>query len=174
MKDRNVSVIRDKTSNKIVLIHDIRFKGKRSVCWEDVEEYLKEYIGEFYEIAETKELVFIGKDLADEYSSSIYTRTMKGASAKAKANAAQGIPELIEIASNKRFSENKKEKHKDDAAYGWYRYDSRFAIPVYSEKKIERYNMFQVTMLIRHDIDGKLYLYDIVNIKKETSNPPRQ
>ena len=31
---------------------------------------------------------------------------MKGALAKAKANAAQGIPEIIEIAGNKRFREN--------------------------------------------------------------------
>lgn len=128
MKNRNVSIIRDTDDNKIVVIHDIRFKGKRSVWWEDVEEYLKEYIGEFYEIA-----------------------------------------------SNKRFDENKKEKHKGDAAFGWYRYNSRFALPVFNENgKIERYNVFNAVILIRHDKDGKLYLYDIINIKKETSNPPRQ
>jgi len=175
MKNRNVSIIRDTDDNKIVVIHDIRFKGKRRICWEDVEEYLKEYIDEFYEIAETKDLVFIGKDLSDEYSSSIYTRTMKGAIAKAKANAAQGIPELIEIANNKRFDENKNIKHKKDAAFGWYRYDSRFALPIYSENgEIARYNVFHAVILIRHDRDGTLYLYDIINIKKETSNPPRQ
>ena len=35
------------------MINDIRFKGKRSVDWKDVREYLKEYVGEFYTIAAT-------------------------------------------------------------------------------------------------------------------------
>ena len=40
-----------------------------------------------------------------------YTHILKGANAKAKANAAQGLPELIEIAAGKKFTENYKEKH---------------------------------------------------------------
>lgn len=35
--------------------------------------------------------------------------------------------------------------------------------------EIERYNVFNVIMVIRHAKDGKMYLYDIMNIKKETS-----
>lgn len=35
---------------------------------------------------------------------------------------------------------------------------------------MERYNVFNVIMVVRHAQDGKLYLYDLVNIKKETSN----
>lgn len=31
------------------------------------------------------------------------------------------------------------------------------------------YNVFNVIMVIRHAKDGKMYLYDIMNIKKETS-----
>ena len=46
-----------------------------------------------------------------------------GANAKAKANAATAIPELIQIASNPAFEENRKEKHNKNAKYGWYRYD---------------------------------------------------
>ena len=34
---------------KIVVISDIRFKGKRNINWEEVEQYLKEYIGDCYE-----------------------------------------------------------------------------------------------------------------------------
>ena len=37
---RNVSVIQDVDGNNIVIINDIRFKGKRSVDWKDVREYL--------------------------------------------------------------------------------------------------------------------------------------
>ena len=36
---------------------------------------------------------------------------------------------------------------------------------------MERYNVFHVSLLIRHDNNGKMYLYDVIDIKKETSNP---
>ena len=95
---------------------------------------------------------------------------MKGANAKAKANAAQGLPELLGIASNKEHKENRKDKHNQDAMYGWYSYDSSFAIPVFTDEgEIERYNVFRVALLVRHSQDGKKYLYDIMKIKKETS-----
>lgn len=55
---RNVSVIKDINGNNIVIINDIRFKGKRSVRWDDVKEYLKEFIGECYEIADTKDIIY--------------------------------------------------------------------------------------------------------------------
>lgn len=94
---------------------------------------------------------------------------------KVKANAAQGIPQLIETASGKRYKENFADKHGKDAKYGWYRYDSRFGLPVYADDgEIERYNIFRVEMLIRHAEDNKMYLYDLVNIKKETSTPHEQ
>lgn len=71
------------------------------------------------------------------------------------------------------FSENTKKKHIKDAKYGWYRYDVRFALPVYDDKtgQLVRYNIFSARMLVRHDEDGKKYLYDLLAIKKETSSP---
>ena len=112
----------------------------------------------------------IGDDLPSEYSGSKYTHSIKGTNAKAKANAVQGIPEMIELAVGKHFRENKESKHWRNAMYGWYRYESRFALPVFNEVgEIERYNVFNVMMVIRHAKDGKMYLYDIMNIKKETS-----
>lgn len=59
-----------------------------------------------------------------------------------------------------------------NAANGWYRFNSHFALPVYDENgEVERYNVFHASILIRHDANGKMYLYDIMDIKKETSNP---
>ena len=158
---------------KIVLINDIRFRCKKKEDWKEVEEYLKEYIGEFYEIEETSDKVFISSNFPDEYVSSESRLALKGAVAKAKANAVQGIPELIRIATNKEYSENTKQKHNKDAKYGWYRYDVRFALPVYDDKSNEicRYNIFFARMLVRHDKDGKKYLYDLLAVKKETSSP---
>ena len=166
---RNVSVILDADGNKIVVINDIVFKGKRSISWEEVEKYLKRYVGDIYSIAEDNEIIYIGSELPSEYAGSVYTKKLKGADAKAKANAAQAIPEIIEIASNGVFEENRKAKHGRDAQNGWYRYDTRFALPVYGEDgNIERYNIFRGRLLIRHASSGKKYLYDILEIKKET------
>ena len=159
--ERNVIVVKDPLGNNVVMINDIIFRGKRKINWDDVEQYLRQYVGEFYTIAETDEIVYIGTDLPDEYSHSEYTRILKGGNEKAKANAAQGIPELISIATNKEFSENTKKKHKKDALYGWYKYEARFALPVFgSDGEVERYNVFHAAMIFRHSKDGKMYLYD--------------
>ena len=93
------------------MINDIVFKEKRSVEWSDVEKYFRQYVGDIYRIAETEDIIYIGTDLPDEYSGSNYTKHIKGTIAKAKANAAQAIPEMIEIATSKSFEDNKKNKH---------------------------------------------------------------
>lgn len=173
--DRNVNIIRDLDGNKIVFVHDTIFKNKQNISWTDVERYLMRYIDEFYTIAEDNEKVYIGRDLPDEYAGSNYTAGLKGALAKAKANAAQAVPELIQIATNPSYVKNMDEKHRVDAKFGWYRYDSRFALAVYNRAgEIEKYNVFHVRMIIRHAKDGKKYLYDIINIKKERSTPSGQ
>ena len=166
---RNYEIIKDTDNNKIVVINDVIFKGK-NIMWDDVKAYLRKYVGEFYCIAEDNEIVFIGTELPGEYAGSVYTKTLKGANAKAKANAVQVLPEMIEIASNGIFEDNRKEKHSRDAKNGWYRYDTRFAIPIYNDDgTLDRYNVFKASLLIRHASSGKKYLYDILHIKKETS-----
>ncbi|MDE5780651.1 MAG: hypothetical protein K2I03_04140 [Lachnospiraceae bacterium] len=138
-----LEIITDEAGNKIVIIPDIIFVNKQNIEWEEVENYLVRYIGEIIEIAESSDIIYIGKDFPDEYAGSKYTRKTKGARAKAKANAVQGVRELVEIASDKTFRENHKEKHNSDAGNGWYYCTS----------------------------SGKMYLYDLVDIKKEASNP---
>lgn len=168
---RNIAVIQDVDGNNIVFINDIIFKGKRSITWSDVEEYLRQYVGEFYSIVETGDIVYIGTDLPDEYAGSNYTKHIKGTVAKAKASAAQAITEIIEIATSKTAEENKKEKHSRNAKNGWYRYDTRFALPVYDESgEVERYNVFSARLLIRHAASGKMYLYDVLEIKKKRAS----
>ena len=131
---RKVNVVEDLDGNKIVVIHDIRFKGRQAIEWNDVEKYLKQYVGEAHIIESTNDMVYIGVDLPEEYAHSNYTNTLKG------------------------------------AKYGWYSYVTRFALPVYGENgDIERYNVFRAVLLVRHAEDNRLYLYDIMKIKKETS-----
>ena len=131
---RKVNVVEDLDGNKIVVIHDIRFKGRQAIEWNDVEKYLKQYVGEAHINESTNDMVYIGVDLPEEYAHSNYTNTLKG------------------------------------AKYGWYSYVTRFALPVYGENgDIERYNVFRAILLVRHAEDKRLYLYDIMKIKKETS-----
>ena len=168
----NVSIIVDANGDRVVVINDLRFKRSKRVDWNTVEAYLKEYIGNCAEILDTNEMVYIGSDFPDEYSHSKDTKVLRGPNEYAKANASIAIKELIQIASNKAFSENHKDKHNSKAKYGWYRYDTRFAIPKYNNGgELAGYNIFKGRLVIRHAQDGKLYLYDILRIKKETSEP---
>ncbi len=171
----NIEIVKDAEGKSLVLVNDIRFKGRQGINWMEVETYLKEYVGMCYEIVETAETIYIGTDFPDEFCHSKDTKVLKGANAKAKANAAQAVGELIQIASNKAFANDYQKKHKNRAKRGWYRYDSRFALPVYTDEGIlERYNIFSVRLLIRHDKDGQMYLYDILRTKKETGKPLEQ
>lgn len=168
----NVSIIADAEGQKVVVINDLRFKRSKRVDWNVVEGYLKEYIGYCTEILDTNEMIYIGSDFPDEYAHSKDTKVLRGPNEYAKANASAAIKELIQIATNKTFSENHKDKHNTKAKYGWYRYDTRFAIPKYNDYgELAGYNIFKGRMVIRHAQDNKLYLYDILRIKKETSKP---
>ncbi len=57
---RNVSVVEELNGNKIVFIHDIRFKGRQAIDWDDVERYLKQYVGKAHIIESTEDMVYIG------------------------------------------------------------------------------------------------------------------
>ena len=48
----------------------------------------------------------------------------------------------------------------------------RFALPVYdNNRKTEEYNVYMGRLVVNRIQDGKLYLYDLVEIKKEASTP---
>ena len=171
---KKINVTEDLDGNKIVIIYDTRFKGKNKDEWLEIENLLKEYIGEFYEIYETCEKVYIGKDFPDEFTHGKDKTILRKANAKAKANASLAIGNLINIATNKSIAKDYGNKHGDRAKFGWYRYDTRLAIPIYNEKQeIIRFNVYKLRMLVRHDANGKLYLYDFLRTKKEkeTSSP---
>ena len=81
--DKNVTIITDPEGKKIVLINDIRFKGKRKEEWKEIEDYLKEYIGEYSEITETAEKIYIGTDFPDEFTHGKDKTILKGPNLKA-------------------------------------------------------------------------------------------
>ena len=174
-KDQRINIIRDENNKSIVLINDIRFKSRRNIDWNEIEKYLKEYIGSTYEILETCEKIYIGNDFPDEFCHSKDKIKLKGANEKAKANLISAIDKLIYVATDRTETEDYQGKHGSKAKMGWYRYDTRFGIPKYNDKgKLEGYHIYSTKMLVRRDGDGKLYLYDFVRTKKETSSPHGQ
>ena len=145
--------------------------NKQNIPWGEVEQYLKKYIGTKVRVQSNGDIIHIGSDFPEEFAESKYTKSLRGSAAKAKANAAQVIEEMLSLAENRRWVENKEQKHAKDALYGWYRYDTYFGIPVQgSGEMISRTNFYRATLVVRYSASG-LYLYDVINIKKEASKP---
>lgn len=154
-----------------VIITDRLFTGKRNVPWDDVERYLKRYVGESIRVISTGDDIVIPSDFPDEYSGSAYTKKLRGAAAKAKANLISDLKSIIQDASDRNYLQNKSPKHAKDAAYGWYRYRIRFGIMVQGEsEQFPRINYYMGTLVVRINDRGN-ELYDIINIKKEASKP---
>ena len=114
------------------------------------------YVGELIEIAETRDIIILETNFRMNMAVLVITKKTKGARAKAKANAAQGIREMVEIATDKVYRENHKEKHSEDAHNGWFYYVTRFAIPLYNnEKKTGEYNVYSACLVVNHTANGK-------------------
>lgn len=43
---KTVKIITDKDGRRLVVISKILFKGKRWICWDEVKEYLRQYVGD--------------------------------------------------------------------------------------------------------------------------------
>ena len=129
----------------------------------------------FSQILYDAQPVYIGEDLPGEYKGSKYTERMGKTLRKAKMQAATNLDEMLLLAYDGEWRENQEEKHSVDAKEGWYYYQTEFAVPMYDPKtrKIDHYNIYGGTLVIRNDADGKSYLYDMVDVyEKEKADAP--
>ena len=46
IENRKINIILDADGNRLVLINDIVFKGKRNINWDEVKTYLEQYVGD--------------------------------------------------------------------------------------------------------------------------------
>lgn len=122
-EQRRVEVITDLDGKRIVVIHDVIFKNRQNIEWDAVKDYLYRFAGKDSTIELYSDKVYIGPEFPEEYTESRYTRSLKGTLAKAKANAAQGIPELIRIATGKKHQPNHKKIVNHAANGNKYLYD---------------------------------------------------
>lgn len=155
----------------VVWIENNSLSNKELSNHKAVADFIAQHIGEVYTILESGQHVYIGNDLPGEYTQSGYTsylRSSDRSTARAKNKAIDGLGEMIEIATNRRWEQTRHPNSKD-AKYGMYRYDSTFAFPVRDNAgNVQRVRAYDVELLIRNASDGKKYLYDIVGIKENT------
>lgn len=161
------SIKQDSTGKDVVVVQEDIFRGREGEKRKKVvTEYLKNHIGDMFTMIENGKNVYLGKDLPNEYNHSKTTERLGKEKRFAKQKATPGIGEMVEIATNERWeSPVHKEKHKVDAKYGFYKYDTRFAV----KDRSGDYEVYDAELVIRHDADGKLYLYDVQGIKKDTA-----
>lgn len=129
-----------------------------------IRNYLVDHIDDVYTIIESGSKVHPAKQLPQEY---LYSREAQSHNKSnrnlfsAKLKIVPGIGEMVEIASNRRW-EKTKHIHNKNAKYGVYRYDTRVAFESNGGAKA-----YTAELVILNADDGKKYLYDIVNIKKD-------
>lgn len=112
---------------------------------------LLRYVGKIVEVSETKDFIYIDRMFVDEYTGSEYTNKLVGALPKVKANMSQGIPQMIEIATGKRWKEDFGKKHRKKAGKGWFRYNTRFAMPATNDDgEIIEYKVYQAVLIVRY------------------------
>lgn len=163
--------VREVGGQQIAWIENSGLSNKDLHDHKKIAEYIGRHIGEVYTIVESGQRVYIGEDLPAEYTQSEYTKRLlqnSPATLKAKNRAPDALGDMIEIASGRRW-EKTKHTHNKDAKFGMYRYNSRFAFAVNGSNGTPNVHAYDVELLIRNASDGKKYLYDIVNIKKNTA-----
>lgn len=158
---------KDGSFNRVKIDDNIFENNDNKSITKTIKDYLTKHIGEYADIIESGQRVYLGEDLPGEYAFSQSAQGLTLAQKMAKGRATTGLKEIINNATNRKYSKNKKEKHNVDAKYGFYKYDTKFSFKVKGKEQV-----YSGTILIRNDTDGKKYLYDILNIKKIGSNLP--
>lgn len=80
---------------------------------------------------------------------------------------------MIEIATEKRWKEDFENKHKKKAGNGWFRYSTRFALPVMNEKgDILDYNVYQAVLIVRYAADKNCICTIYKTLKKKRDTHP--
>ena len=169
------SIKTDSNGEQVAVINTKTFSKNTKDLKASIAQLIKQHIGDYYTIIKNGSKIYIGNDFPGEYTYSKTAQNLRKSNMAIKGNIAHNMEDMIKIATNETWEANKKAKHAVDAKNGWYRYDSKVALPVLDgQKNIVSYQIYDVELLVRHDNNGKKYLYDVMNIKKSTATllPP--
>lgn len=166
MEEASVIYNNDGSFNRVKIIEDEYKTLNVKSSQKKASENLKGQVGVSYKNILTSNTILIDRNTSTEYIYSNYTRWSKTKIKYIKCIISKYINELFTNASSKTFEKNRKEKHNKDAKYGFYKYKVRFST---IDNKIE--TIYTCSLLVRNDLNGKKYLYDIIDIKKEPLPP---
>jgi len=170
-EDSNLSV-EDVDGKSVVYIKQSSLSSRQLDDVKNIAGYLAEHIGEVYTVIESGDSVYIGEDLPNEFVYSKSATSLKQNRPelfRAKGKSIDGLGLLIENATNRR-SEDPKHADNKDAKRGMYRYDASFAFSVKNNKgDVVGIKAYDAELVVRRASDGRDYLYDIVNIKKNAT-----
>ena len=158
----------------MVKIERLKFNNKNKFKWKQLENELLSFVGDEVIIDFNKKAVTFDKKTVDEMSSSNYNYKLQGKMKLVKANACMYYKELLKEAINERHQEDFNNKHGNLALTGFDRYDTFFEYPDRDVNgNIIGFTKYKATIVVRCASDDKFYLYDIIDIKKEISDPHR-
>ena len=148
-------------------IKTLYFTNKNKLDWKYVETNIKKFSGQVIKNEKLSKEFYIDKRAIDELTHSRYNMRLKGKMRLIKANLLMYLEDVISNMENERWKEDIDAKHKNIAKNGWYRYDINFNYPVRNELGdfIDKQG-YKATVVVRYSDDNKLYLYDIIDIKK--------
>ena len=151
----------------MIKIEKLVYTNKNKINWKVVEKDLDRFVDKSYINKVTNKNIFIDRRSIDELTHSNYTIKLKGKLRLIKANLVLHIEDIINDMNNERWQEDIGTKHKSIAKLGWNRYDIKFLFPLRNEEgEFIDMTEYKATCVVRISEDNKLYLYDIINIKK--------
>ena len=139
--------------------------------WKDIKNNLIKYLKKIIVIKENNVEIKIDRKFIKEYLGSQYTAYSSKKIKSIKANMSLHIVDIIENAGHIKKEKNVESKHNIDAWQGFEKYKARFEYVTKDEFNNDISTIYSCILILRCPNTYEKYLYDIVGIKKETSNP---
>lgn len=139
------------------------------VDWSVVRKKILKLVKTIITIKENNAKVKFDRKFIKEFTASKYTQSANKKIKNIKANLVDNIAELVENAGHISIEINNKDKHKTDSGYRWEKYKCLFRFNSLDELGNNVSIIYSCCIVIRCPNFKEKYIYDIVDIKKETN-----
>lgn len=139
------------------------------VDWSAARMKLLKLVKNVITIKENNAKVKFDRKFIKEFTASKYTQSANKKIKNIKANLVDNITELVENAGHIFIEINNKDKHRIDSGYRWEKYKCLFRFNSLDELGNNVSIIYSCCIVIRCPNFKEKYIYDIVDIKKETN-----
>ena len=133
--------------DRLKILNNIFDDRKEKSISKTIKDSVKEHIGKYTYIRESGQRIYLGKDFPNEFVFSKYSQNISKETKLAKGRMVSGLLELIENATNREYTNEKKPKHIKDAKFGFYKYEIKFSFEQNQKERI-----YSGTLLIRKSL----------------------